>query len=287
MDLTGNKVTASGDSDAPVPAVGGGRTHQVSTSIEYASNAGVLRQAPAANHGVGTATAGSGGDQATSAGSHPDKINIKQVRPNNVLKKYWDKRYSLFNKYDRGIQLDAESFYSVCPEILSYHIAQRCKGKVAMDPFCGAGGNIIQLARFYTKVIAIDKDPEKIKMAIHNSKIYGVEKHIIFIVGDFFKLANRFKADVIVTSPPWGGPNYSKKKNYTLRNMCQDQGHDGFDIFELARKIAPNIVLHLPKNIYLGECQSLANSFNDKLQIEKNFMNNKLDSISAFFGDFY
>jgi len=39
-----------------------------------------------------------------------------------------------------------ESFYSVCPEILSYHIAKRCQNDVALDPFCGAGGNIIQLA---------------------------------------------------------------------------------------------------------------------------------------------
>lgn len=39
-----------------------------------------------------------------------------------------------------------ESLYSVCPEILSYHIAKRCKNNIALDPFCGAGGNIIQLA---------------------------------------------------------------------------------------------------------------------------------------------
>jgi len=40
-----------------------------------------------------------------------------------------------------------ESFYSVCPEVLSYHIAKRCKNNIVLDPFCGAGGNIIQLAK--------------------------------------------------------------------------------------------------------------------------------------------
>lgn len=73
-------------------------------------------------------------------------------------------RGMLFAKFDEGILLDegkllllsailpiimfffTESFYSVCPEILSYHIAKRCRNDVAMDPFCGAGGNIIQLA---------------------------------------------------------------------------------------------------------------------------------------------
>lgn len=72
----------------------------------------------------------------------------------------------LFSKFEHGILLDdgiytntisfcvffyrlmffTESFYSVCPEILSYHIAKRCKNDIALDPFCGAGGNIIQLA---------------------------------------------------------------------------------------------------------------------------------------------
>lgn len=39
-----------------------------------------------------------------------------------------------------------ESFYSICPELLAYHIAKRCSTNVIMDPFCGAGGNVIQLA---------------------------------------------------------------------------------------------------------------------------------------------
>jgi hypothetical protein len=44
------------------------------------------------------------------------------------------------------IMFFTESFYSVCPEILSYHMAKRCKNDISLDPFCGAGGNIIQLA---------------------------------------------------------------------------------------------------------------------------------------------
>jgi len=74
----------------------------------------------------------------------------------------------LFSKFEHGILLDdgiyintiyfflffffnkiiyfTESFYSVCPEILSYHIAKRCKNDIALDPFCGAVVNIIQLA---------------------------------------------------------------------------------------------------------------------------------------------
>jgi len=43
----------------------------------------------------------------------------------------------------------------VCPEVLSHHIAQRCENKIVCDPFCGAGGNIIQLAMICKKGIII------------------------------------------------------------------------------------------------------------------------------------
>lgn len=38
-------------------------------------------------------------------------------------------------------------------------------------------------------VVAIEIDPNKVALAIHNAKIYGVEDQIDFIVGDFFQLA--------------------------------------------------------------------------------------------------
>lgn len=40
-----------------------------------------------------------------------------------------------------------ESWYSVTPEIISRHIAERCSCYLIIDPFCGAGGNIIQFAK--------------------------------------------------------------------------------------------------------------------------------------------
>lgn len=42
-------------------------------------------------------------------------------------------------------------------------------------------------------VIAIEIDPRKVEMAKNNAKIYGVDNHIDFIVGDFFQLAPYLK----------------------------------------------------------------------------------------------
>ncbi|OAJ36485.1 hypothetical protein BDEG_20651 [Batrachochytrium dendrobatidis JEL423] len=73
----------------------------------------------------------------------------------DVVRKYWRQRYSLFSKFDFGVLLDIEGWYvyyirfkfSVTPELIAQHIAQRSAGcKVMVDGFCGVGGNAIQFA---------------------------------------------------------------------------------------------------------------------------------------------
>jgi len=63
------------------------------------------------------------------------------------LKKFWKKRYYLFSKFDRGILIDDESWYSVTPEPMAKHIANRVFEKFGpsnvLDAFCGVGGNAI------------------------------------------------------------------------------------------------------------------------------------------------
>ncbi|XP_026815318.1 uncharacterized protein LOC113555164 [Rhopalosiphum maidis] len=211
------------------------------------------------------------------------KPNYYQQKP--IPQKYWEMRYMLFSNFDQGIILDEESFYSVCPEILSYHIAKRCTNNIVVDPFCGAGGNVIQLAKTCKKVIAIDIDPEKIKLARHNAKICGVEDKIQFMVGDFFSIYRTIKADVLFMSPPWGGPGYAINKIYSLKSMCQNHFGGGFDIFKLAKTVAPNIAFHVPKNTDLSECLRLAQDFG-KVEIQQNIINGKLNSITAFYGNF-
>ena len=87
-----------------------------------------------------------------------------------------------------------------------------------VDGFCGVGGNSIQFALTCERVIAIDIDPEKIRLARHNARVYGVEERIEFIVGDFFKLIPSLRgADVIFLSPPWGGPEYLSEDVFDIQ----------------------------------------------------------------------
>ena len=106
--------------------------------------------------------------------------------------KFWAQRRRLFSRYDDGIRLDKESWYSVTPEAIADHIAKRmvedCRkavgadadthkeGVVVLDAFCGCGGNAVAFAKLPPEevalVVAIDVDKSKLEMAAHLSLIH-------------------------------------------------------------------------------------------------------------------
>ncbi|ROT86083.1 Trimethylguanosine synthase [Penaeus vannamei] len=210
---------------------------------------------------------------------------VVAISPSDVpeaVHKYWVQRYRLFLKYDKGIKLDTESWFSVTPETIAIHHAYRCRCDVVVDAFCGAGGNAIQLAATCNHVIAIDIDPEKIAMAYHNASVYGVEHRIEFIVGDFFKLAPFLKADVVYLSPPWGGTQYMQEKVYNVKAL--DGCINCETLISTAQKITKDIAIFLPKNSDLYQIIELA-GLENCVDIEYSIMGNKVKALTAYFGD--
>ncbi|XP_024031699.1 uncharacterized protein LOC21392878 isoform X2 [Morus notabilis] len=199
--------------------------------------------------------------------------------------KYWWQRYLLFSRYDDGIKMDEEGWFSVTPEPLARHHAFRCGSGTVVDSFTGVGGNAIQFAQRCEHVTAVDIDPKKIEYAHHNATIYGVNDRIDFVKGDFFLLAPRLKADIVFLSPPWGGPDYAKVETYDIKTMLKP--HDGYFLFNTAKKIAPKVVMFLPRNVDLNQLAelSLLSSPPWSLEVEKNFVNGKLKAITAYFVD--
>ena len=51
----------------------------------------------------------------------------QNIAEDEELKKYWFQRYRLFSKFDSGIWMDRESWFSVTPEKIAQHIAERCR----------------------------------------------------------------------------------------------------------------------------------------------------------------
>ena len=141
------------------------------------------------------------------------------------LHKYWLQRYSLYSRYDEGIIIDEEGWYSATPEVISWHHAKRAIAAVgpsclAVDCFGGTGCNAIQLALAGCHVMAVELDPHKAALLQHNAQIYGVENKVEVICADFLEVAPRIKADVVFMSPPWGGPEYSHSHgDFDVENM--------------------------------------------------------------------
>ncbi|MXQ93321.1 hypothetical protein E5288_WYG008032 [Bos mutus] len=203
------------------------------------------------------------------------------------LVKYWAQRYRLFSRFDDGIKLDREGWFSVTPEKIAEHIAgrvsQSLESGTIVDAFCGVGGNTIQFALTGKRVIAIDIDPVKIDLARNNAEIYGVVDKIEFICGDFLQLASSLKADVVFLSPPWGGPDYATAEIFDISTMMSPDGYP-LEVLELAQKITNNIVFFLPRNADTDQVASLAGP-GGQVEIEQNFLNNRLKTITAYFGD--
>ncbi|XP_009107768.1 trimethylguanosine synthase isoform X1 [Brassica rapa] len=206
----------------------------------------------------------------------------KEESTSPKLTKYWLQRYNLFSRYDEGIEMDEEGWYSVTPEEIAVKQAERCRGKVVIDCFSGVGGNTIQFAKVCSSVIAIDIDPVKVEMAINNALVYGVDDRVDYVVGDFIHLAPSLKGDVLFLSPPWGGPMYNKVETYTL-DMLQPK--DGYKLFQIAQTITPNIIMFLPRNVDLAQLEELAwlSSPPLTLEIEENCVGGRIKGITAYF----
>jgi len=232
---------------------------------------------------------------------HPDYVEHFKNLPNGdcgdgiinpypkeeVPDKYWSQRRRLFSLFDRGIQLDKESWYSVTPEVIANHIAAHLVGHledaIILDPFCGCGGNTIAFAlrKEVKQVLCVDMDLQKLKRAYWNASIYGVQDKLFLVHGDAGTILSQYSngtlipsqngiepksheslptaIDAIFLSPPWGGIHYGTvgKHGYDIKMIKittseeeDGQQYDGEWILEQAIKALGDkgIAYFLPKN---------------------------------------
>lgn len=219
-------------------------------------------------------------------------------KPDDVHEKYWDQRYRLLSRYDEGIQLDAESWFSITPEIIAKHIAQRCLEQfkknnktinTVLDCFSGCGGNTIPLADICNIVIAVDIDPKKILKLVHNSQIYNASEHIYPICEDVYNVLKSFQADqnlqnkvdIIILSPPWGGVDYSKQKF----NIKDFPSGNGVELIEKALAICSNVVCIFPRNCVNKQMKDLSKKFNTTCYLEEIQLYGKSKMKIIYFGE--
>ena len=196
------------------------------------------------------------------------KKDLDKYPESEKYNNYFSQRFYFFSLYDKGIQMDQESWYSVTPEEISEYISSiipDASNSTILDGFCGCGGNVISFSKKFKKVIANDLFEEKINMTKNNTKIYNCPDNIIYYTNDFLKLKlDGEKIDYVFLSPPWGGPEYKNETVYSLKKWITPNIDK---IIEKSFKFSKNIIIYLPRNTDLEELGNIIYKY-DKEMVE-------------------
>ncbi|VEU24092.1 DEKNAAC105385 [Brettanomyces naardenensis] len=149
------------------------------------------------------------------------------------MKKYWRSRYRLFSRYDEGIILTKELWFSVTPEDIAMFIAKfistAFKGNChsILDLFCGGGGNTIQFLRYFERVYGLDSNPMHLQCSLNNANVYFDEE----IIRDHLNLieCEWGGADTGEADEASGLVNRSGSNDFEVGGQIRNDGdiHDG------------------------------------------------------------
>jgi len=167
----------------------------------------------------------------------------------------------MLTNLEKEFEFDEQALFSLDPQKVAIPIAREIQANTVLDAFCGSGGMSIALARCAKNVIAIDNNRDRLRMAHHNARLYGVGKSIRFILGDAFDELPGHNVSAIYLDPPWGPLGYHKSF-VTMR--FSDFQIDLKRIISLAISCAPLVVLKVPQNFDLKELNDLSISYRVK-----------------------
>ncbi|KAH9599854.1 RNA cap guanine-N2 methyltransferase [Trypanosoma melophagium] len=205
------------------------------------------------------------------------------------VEKYYGQRHRLWSRFDEGIWMTKKGWFEVTPESIArssseIHQTLKKKGSV-LELFCGCGGDTVQLARVYNKVIAIDMDNDAIEAAKHNVAVYGVSEQVTFICTDFRSLkAEDFNVDAVHCSPPWGGEMYCAAPFFDINKSLEETIGMNFSmLFEFILGFSKNITIFLPRNILLYSV--IASGFKGDFEVQRHYVNERCKALTVVYGD--
>ncbi|GAX14088.1 trimethylguanosine synthase [Fistulifera solaris] len=164
-------------------------------------------------------------------------MDTTKPSPLPAITKYWNQRHRLFHKFDQGIQLDEEGWFSVTPEQIAQHVAQftlqQYAPRVLLDAFCGCGGNAIQFASVVAEqVVAVDVDRQKLRKAAHNARLYGIPAHrLVFIECNvLFLLEYCYKNGEFILDQPIACPQQAQALMEAMPPPVATEVYEGYQI---------------------------------------------------------
>lgn len=210
---------------------------------------------------------------------------------NPRVAKYYEQRYRLWSKFDEGVHMTEEGWWTVTMEPIAARIAEKMaalgKHNLVVDVFCGCGGNSIQLAKHFDKVVAIDRDSSAIAAARKNAAVYGVDHKIEFHCCDLseFSWVEFQRIDAVFLSPPWGGDHYSHEAYFSvdsdLKRAC---GYSLKELFDLCRANTCSMAAFLPRNILAHDVALSLSAQENIFEIEAHMCNERIKAVTVYVG---
>ncbi|KEG13319.1 putative PIMT protein [Trypanosoma grayi] len=204
------------------------------------------------------------------------------------VEKYYGQRHRLWSRFDEGIWMTKRGWCEVTPESIARSSAEihqtLHKRGCVLELFCGCGGDTVQLAQVYDKVIAVDNDEEAIEAAKKNVEVYGVSDRVSFICCDFKSIKeNDFVVDAVHCSPPWGGELYAGAPFFhTDNSLCETIGTNFFELFEFIQGFSKNITMFFPRNTLLYSV--VPRGFSGNFAVRTHYVNDRCKAITISWG---
>lgn len=187
------------------------------------------------------------------------------------LATFYARRKHLFSRFDEGIALSEEMYYSVMPEAFGEHVAEKicrvCPSLPVLDLFGGAGGQAISMASRVPMVYTVEYNLDNFAQMQNNVRVYGLTGQVIMILGDVFELAEKLAKNTrfacVTMSPPWGGLSYRDQEEFDLRElrMGEYKGDDLLALVEALRPHCDRCTLHLPRTTSVESYRALRRAF--------------------------
>lgn len=164
--------------------------------------------------------------------------------------------------------------------LIAEKIAERFKDhKRVLDACAGAGFMGIAFAKYVPEVVAVDINPEHLKMAKQNAKIAGVQQKIKFVLGDVSSdevLDSIGEIDGVNLDMDWA---IGKDKKVHVTRLSEMQPPADFLFGKISKK-TPNISIRLPRELNLEELKKLP-----ECELEEIYLDGDFKFYMAYFGN--
>jgi predicted RNA methylase len=165
-------------------------------------------------------------------------------------------RYLYLFPYEQGVdrmklQITDEGIYSISKlgdplrimKIIKRNYKEDISKSIITDGTANIGGDTINFAQFFKTVNSVEITRLHCAVLENNIKVYN-RNNVNIICNSYLKVMNTLKQDIIYLDPPWGGPDYYKKKSMKLYLGKYEIA----DIVKKIKKRATLFVIKAPTN---------------------------------------